>query len=190
MKKKAASSKKKEDKPEYEWEKGLDDRQKKLVDAILSLDPEGHKNPAPGLRFFNWLLGKKKDHEARESSDQKRRKYHAALLMLTNLSLQQIAEFTANSYDLLRRWKWEVPFVGTVKQLIDEYVEYFAQNCDFENETATPVIYCAELRLGISLGVAGLIKDPPGLAGFLQRSYRIYLPWKTAEKRLPESETL
>jgi hypothetical protein len=53
------------------------------------------------------------------------KKYTACLLMITNISLNEISRFTGVSYGLLRKWRTETPFKQMINKHREEYLALF-----------------------------------------------------------------
>ena len=77
------------------------------------------------LRFF---LQQHLHEYGRQDGEYKKyswKKYSACLLMITNLSLKDITQYTGVSYGLLRKWRTEKPFKQMMNNNKEEYLNIF-----------------------------------------------------------------
>lgn len=64
-------------------------------------------------------------NEIKMHSNYSWKKYTACLLMITDISLNEISQFTGVSYGLLRKWRSETPFKQMINKHREEYLDLF-----------------------------------------------------------------
>jgi hypothetical protein len=77
------------------------------------------------LRFFLQQRLHEYGRQDREYNKYSWKKYTACLLMITNLSLKDIARYTGVSYGLLRKWRTETLFKQMMNKNKEEYLNFF-----------------------------------------------------------------
>jgi len=77
------------------------------------------------LRFFLQQRLHEYGRQDREYNKYSWKKYTACLLMITNLSLKDIARYTGVSYGLLRKWRTETLFKQMMIKNKEEYLNFF-----------------------------------------------------------------
>jgi hypothetical protein len=106
-----------------------------------------------------------------------RKKFHAALLALTNVDLRKQAKHIKVSYGLLRKWRTEDAFFEQVMKLEDDFVKdvYFPAS---ELSLMIMVGKAAEiLKIKTMPGTESAVGDEKGLPGFEDIS--LYAPMLT-----------